>query len=425
VSLLKGIVGGLLRSVVAYEQQDTFNVPREGPAILAANHPSLLDPVLVSLDLDRGVHLLAWDAFLRVPLLAPLLRGLGIFPVDLRQGGGGPYQEARTLLEKGELVLFCPEGKASPTSWMDPSLRSGLARVALETGAPVVPTTIGTRRRAPDRPGEWERVAVRFQEPIDPVPLRGEGEGALLDALRAKEAPLLLPEVKAARRRGLLYSAPGPFPRLHEFVPAFCLVLVLFWKTRSRLAMTPAYLYLLYLLLDHYVVPQSRPLKWLRNASAVLFLMGIAPSILALFSLPQPPLLPALGGVLVLALLTLIPERGRVAFPLLRSLEVAIVLSGLLYARFPAPLGPHVMLPVFVAAYCWERGTFLWPLTVLGLLGYTVSTFLLLGPGGVLLPHLLGALSAWLLTRLMPEGREAEKREETPVEELGLRDRRP
>ena len=70
--------------------------------MVAANHPSYLDPVLLSLQAPRPIRFMAWDALFRVPLLGALIRTFGAFPVDTRPGQGPRgHERAKALVLVG------------------------------------------------------------------------------------------------------------------------------------------------------------------------------------------------------------------------------------------------------------------------------------------------------------------------------------
>jgi len=189
---LTTIVEAVFRVLFRYDCLGEEHVPATGPAVVASNHPSYLDPVLLSLQVRRPIRFMAWDALFRVPLLGALIRTFGAFPVDVRPGKGREaYEKAKSLVLAGEVVGLFPEGRRSRTGWMEPQLRAGAARLAWETGALLVPATIaGAYRAWPHfaalpRPA---RIRVRYHAPIDPAPLRSlpeeEAVFALLAALR-------------------------------------------------------------------------------------------------------------------------------------------------------------------------------------------------------------------------------------------------
>jgi 1-acyl-sn-glycerol-3-phosphate acyltransferase len=222
--VLLPFVEALFRVLFEYDCVGEELVPRQGPAIVAANHPSYLDPVLLSLQVRRPIRFMAWDALFHVPVLSAVVRAFGAFPVDTRKGEGRrAYEEAKALVEAGEVVGIFPEGKRSRTAWMEPALREGAARLAWETGAPLIPATItGAFRAWPQfqplpKPA---RIRVRFHEPIDPAPFRAlpeaEGIAGLLAELRLRVERTLMPGVRSDLRTTALYAKPAPWPRWRE-----------------------------------------------------------------------------------------------------------------------------------------------------------------------------------------------------------------
>lgn len=122
------------------------HIPTRGAAILAANHRSFLDPFVLGALTRRPVYYMAKRELFERPLQARLLSALGAFPVDRGAGDEQAMATARTLLERGECVAIFPEGtriRRGPLA--DP--RRGVGRLALQTGAQVVPVAmIGTDR---------------------------------------------------------------------------------------------------------------------------------------------------------------------------------------------------------------------------------------------------------------------------------------
>jgi 1-acyl-sn-glycerol-3-phosphate acyltransferase len=432
---LRAVVEALFRVLFSYDCVGEDKVPATGAAVISANHPSYLDPILLSLQVRRPILFMAWDALFRLPLLGPLLRLLGAFPVDTRPGRGrDAYESARALLREGNLVGIFPEGKRSRAGWMEERLRAGAARLALETGAPLVPSTIrGAFRAWPyfrALPGP-AKIHVRYHDPIDPAPYRAmpedEAVAALLAELRRRVDTTLLPGVKADRKIETLYRTPAPWPRLFEAVPALGLALLVFWKTRSFAAVWPAYAYIGYLLLDLLVLPQRRLAKWIRNGSAPAFVIVYGGWVLPKLALPAPVGQGALLALLAGASFPYLYERGRLALAFVQGLVAAALLEvGAQYVS-PTALGPHLALPLFAAAFAWEERTVFWRYAAPILAAYALVVPLWLGGGADLLPHAIAGLLAWGLVRYLPRGgsgraEEEEEEEETPSSTLGLRD---
>jgi 1-acyl-sn-glycerol-3-phosphate acyltransferase len=432
---LRSVLEALFRVLFTYDCVGEEKIPATGGAIVSANHPSYLDPVLLSLQVKRPILFMAWDALFRVPLLGPMVRLFGAFPVDVRRGGGrAAYESAKALVQEGHLVGIFPEGKRSRAGWMEENLREGAARLALETGAPLVPATIrGAFRAWPYFRAlpEPAKIQVRYHDPIDPVPYRALGEeeatAALLAELRRRVERTLMPGVKADQRIEALYRSSAPWPRLFEAVPAFSLALFVFWKTRSFAVVWPAYAYIGYLLLDLLALPQRRLTKWLRNGSAAVFMVVYGGWVLPKLGLPAP-----IGGAALAALLAgagfpYLYERSRLALAFVQGLVAAALLElGAQYVA-PTPLGPHLALPLFCAAFAWEERTVFWRYSAPILAAYALGVPWWLGGRAELLPHAIAALLAWGLVRFLPHGGgsgpvDREEPAEAPSSTLGLRD---
>ncbi len=120
------------------------HIPKSGPLLLAANHRSFLDPFVLGAMTRRPVYYVAKKELFESRLQAWFLNSLGAFPVDRGSSDQEMLTTARTILERGDAVLIFPEGtRIRPGGLGTP--KRGVGRLALETGAPVVPlAVIGT-----------------------------------------------------------------------------------------------------------------------------------------------------------------------------------------------------------------------------------------------------------------------------------------
>jgi putative phosphoserine phosphatase / 1-acylglycerol-3-phosphate O-acyltransferase len=185
------------------------NVPSRGPVILASNHRSYFDVValaIVASRIGRPVRFLAKKEIFDAPIIGQIARAIGGIPVDRAADSAArsdePLAASRRALEAGEPVVILPQGTIPRgRAFFDPKLRgkTGTARLAAMTGAPVVPIGIwGTERvwprssRLPDitAVAHPPNVVVRVGKPVH-IELRDavDDTEAIMDAISA-----LLPE---------------------------------------------------------------------------------------------------------------------------------------------------------------------------------------------------------------------------------------
>ena len=190
-----------MKAVYRLRAEGIENLPAEGGYVLASNHLSNFDPWVLAYPLwpRRRLRSMA-KAELFNPLLAPLLRASGAFPV--RRGGSDrdAYRTAIEIVRSGEVLLVFPEGaRRSKGRWKgkrrrQQQVQSGAARIALSAGGPLVPAAlVGT-----DRLTRLGPLRVSFGSPIATSGLEGrprhEAAAALTErlmtAIRELEADL-------------------------------------------------------------------------------------------------------------------------------------------------------------------------------------------------------------------------------------------
>jgi 1-acyl-sn-glycerol-3-phosphate acyltransferase len=149
--------------------EGVHRVPRTGPAILAANHQSFLDPWMVGLCLERRAHYLARESLFRVPILGRLITRYGALPVPRESAAPRRALEVCLMaLELGRVLILFPEGTRSTDGRLQP-LRRGIALLARRTGAPVIPVGVSGSHRAWPRHRRFPRrsgVRLFFGNPI-------------------------------------------------------------------------------------------------------------------------------------------------------------------------------------------------------------------------------------------------------------------
>jgi 1-acyl-sn-glycerol-3-phosphate acyltransferase len=161
------------------------NLPDGGPAILCPNHTSVLDSFLLPAVLPRRITFVGKSEYLDDWKTRHLFPALGMIPID-RSGGDAAQRALDTaarVLDQGELFGIYPEGTRSRDGKLRRG-RTGAARLALRTGAPLVPVGIvGTREIQPPGarfPRLFRACAITLGRPIDPGRYRGRGDDRMV-----------------------------------------------------------------------------------------------------------------------------------------------------------------------------------------------------------------------------------------------------
>ncbi|MCX4535610.1 lysophospholipid acyltransferase family protein [Streptomyces sp. NPDC002596] len=175
---MKFSIGGSLKLAFRPWVEGLENIPAQGPAILASNHLSFSDSFFLPAVLDRKVTFIAKSEYFTAPgvkgkLTAAFFKGVGQLPVDrsgARGAGEAAIKAGIEVIESGGLFGIYPEGTRSPDGRLYRGKPGGLARVALATGAPVIPVAmIDTEKIQP--PGQvipkLMRPGIRIGKPLD------------------------------------------------------------------------------------------------------------------------------------------------------------------------------------------------------------------------------------------------------------------
>lgn len=169
------LIAPLARAIYRPRVEGRDNVPRTGPVIFASNHLSFIDSIAIPVAAPRPVHFMAKAAYFEKWASRQFFTAIGAIPVE--RGAGQKALDAldqqRAFLDDGRAVALYPEGTRS----LDGRLykgRTGVAFLALQTGAPVVPVgLIGTDEVMPvgaKFPSTTPRITVRFGTPLDLSP---------------------------------------------------------------------------------------------------------------------------------------------------------------------------------------------------------------------------------------------------------------
>lgn len=224
-NVFKPIVALILRLVWRPAIEGAERIPDRGAVILASNHVSGADTVFMPAQVRRTVRFLAKSDFysggsLMNRVLGLFLRSIGVMPVN-RSGGAASrtaIAAGLTVLERGEVLGIYPEGTRSPDGRLYRG-RTGAARMALESGCPIIPIAmLGAYEAQKGRtflPRRRPRIRVLVGEPIDAraavaqMEAVSEGErlraltDRVMDAIAAMSGQEQVPEYASDAKRRL------------------------------------------------------------------------------------------------------------------------------------------------------------------------------------------------------------------------------
>ncbi|MCW2682313.1 MAG: putative 1-acyl-sn-glycerol-3-phosphate acyltransferase [Blastococcus sp.] len=166
-------LGPVAHAVFRPHAEGTQNVPSTGPVILASNHLSAADWVFMPLQLKRRVTFLAKAEYFTGPGIKGFFQrafftGAGQVPIDRTSASAAEnaIQTGLRILREGKVLGIYPEGTRSPDGRLFRG-KTGIARMTLETGAPVVPVAMIYSKRSLPFGRTITRVRVRFGKPLD------------------------------------------------------------------------------------------------------------------------------------------------------------------------------------------------------------------------------------------------------------------
>jgi len=141
-------------------------VPARGPVILAPNHFSFLDHFFMGISIRRKVRFMAKSQLFKPPMVWIYSPG-GVFPVRRGYADEEAFITARSILDRGGVIAMYSEGGRSRTGKLSETVRPGIGRLALQSGAPVVPIAIhGSSRVRNWKRLRFPKVTVLYGDPM-------------------------------------------------------------------------------------------------------------------------------------------------------------------------------------------------------------------------------------------------------------------
>ena len=184
------------------------NVPREGALVLAPNHFSQMDHFFAGVYLRRKIRFMAKSQMFGPPVLTYIYKHGGVFPVRRGHHDEEAFETTYRLLDQEEMLLVYAEGGRSRSQELGEP-KPGIGRIALESGAPIVPVAIhGSARVRGWKRLHFPKVTVEFGRPmtfaVEPAPDRErqlEVAGEIFAEVRQMYAGIATRSGRRARRR--------------------------------------------------------------------------------------------------------------------------------------------------------------------------------------------------------------------------------
>ena len=178
-----------------YKFINNNSIPHEGAYIIASNHMSFSDPVLLGLGQRRRLFFMAKQELFKNKFFAGLIRALGAFPVERGAGDGKAIKTGEDLIKEGNVMtIFIEGGRTKTGEFMRP--RSGCALVAQQMQVPVIPACITITGNPKHR---FAKRVIHFGDPLTPQQLGRTPDG---DRRQLKNATnMIMDEIKKMREQ--------------------------------------------------------------------------------------------------------------------------------------------------------------------------------------------------------------------------------
>ncbi len=185
----------IMKVFYRYKFINNNSIPHEGAYIIASNHMSFSDPVLLGLGQRRRLFFMAKQELFKNKFFAGLIRALGAFPVERGAGDGKAIKTGEDLIKEGNVMtIFIEGGRTKTGEFMRP--RSGCALVAQQMQVPVIPACITITGNPKHR---FAKRVIHFGDPHTPQQLGLTPDG---DRRQLKNATnMIMDEIKKMREQ--------------------------------------------------------------------------------------------------------------------------------------------------------------------------------------------------------------------------------
>ena len=195
-AFVKAVMSVMFAVVYPLRMVGAENLPKSGAAILCGNHMSLLDPLAAGRAVGRPVRFMGKKELFRVPVLGGIICALGAFPVDRGNADMTAVRTSLTILKEGGVLGIFPQGGRETGGYR--GMETGVALIALKSGAPVVPMRILRKFRP------FRRNTLIIGVPVDlsAFSIRAGSEALTKATQKIEAAVTALGEARAEKPEG-------------------------------------------------------------------------------------------------------------------------------------------------------------------------------------------------------------------------------
>jgi len=195
-SVLRFLFNAVLKIFFRYRVLGGENLPTQGGMIIAANHVSYWDPLVMGCGLPKTkkIHFMAKEELFKVPGLGLIMTWGGTFPVRRGAADRNAIRTSVSFLEIGDALGIFPEGTRSKTGELK-KLQPGMVMIAIKAGVPVIPTAIiGTLKFS--QGCLLPQLKVSYGKPVvaDPAKTEKENIAVMTELVRAEITRMLTAE---------------------------------------------------------------------------------------------------------------------------------------------------------------------------------------------------------------------------------------
>lgn len=158
--IVKGFANIMCHIIYRFDVKGLENIPKEGAAIICANHIHLLDSVTIVIHIKRMIYIMVKKELMKSKIGYWFFDKLGCFAVDRGKGDVKAIEDAEGHVKDGDLLMIFPEGKRNGMA-KGIKMKKGAAMIALQTKMPIIPVGISGSFKL------FTKVKIRIGKPMD------------------------------------------------------------------------------------------------------------------------------------------------------------------------------------------------------------------------------------------------------------------